>query len=85
MNKEIVQYYTDKFKDFKGNERSFCIALVSRPVKLAKEFRDVVVGFAVWHEQDEFSPEVGKKIAYNKATSGEQKLTMVCHGAMMTC
>ena len=42
MNKEIVQYYTDKFKDFKGNERSFCIALVSRPVKLAKEFRDVV-------------------------------------------
>ena len=50
MNKEIVQYYTDKFKDFKGNERSFCIALVSRPVKLAKEFRDVVAGFAVCHD-----------------------------------
>ena len=85
MNKEIVQYYSDKFTDFKGNERPFCIALVSRPVKLAKEFRDVVAGFAVCHEQDEFSPEVGKKIAYNKATSGDQKLSMVCHGSMMTC
>lgn len=85
MNKEIVQYYSDKFKDFKGNERPFCVALVSRPVKLAKEFRDIVVGFAICHEQDEFSPEVGQKIAYNKATSGDQKLSMVCHGSMMSC
>lgn len=84
MAKEIVQYYADTFNDYKGNKRSFCIALVSKPMEVSEEFRDVSVGFAICHEQDEFSPEIGRKIAYSKATSGESKLSMVCHGSMIT-
>lgn len=84
MGKEIAQYHYGTFNDFKGEERHFCVALVSKPMEASADWREVSVGFAICHEHDVFSPEVGQKIAYSKATNGGSELSMVCHGSMMT-